>query len=131
MIRTSWPSGDAASDLDAAVAAGILDRDTSLKLAAFLQSRGTVPEVPLNADDEQLRLITGFNDIFVTIGIGLFLGLWPFSLAMIALDLLFVRDRSWVAVGRWASHAGGVLRQLLPERQRTERPVTTSAGSPS
>ncbi|AZH84656.1 hypothetical protein EAO79_18445 [Plantibacter sp. PA-3-X8] len=75
-------------------------------------------------------LALGFT-ILMHLGIGLFLGLWPFSLAMIALDLLFVRDRSWVAVGRWASHAGGVLRQLLLERQRTERPVTTSAGSPS
>jgi len=28
-------------------------------------------------------------------GIGLFLGLWPFSLAMIGLDLLFVRDSTW------------------------------------
>ena len=28
-------------------------------------------------------------------GIGLFLGLWPFSLAMIGLDLLFVRDATW------------------------------------
>lgn len=32
----------------------------------------------------------------VHLGIGLFLGLWPFSLAMIALDFLFVRDRTWV-----------------------------------
>ena len=31
------------------------------------------------------------------LGIGLFLGLWPFSLAMIALDFLFVRDVTW----RW------------------------------
>lgn len=29
------------------------------------------------------------------LGIGLFLGLWPFSLAMIALDFLFVRDKTW------------------------------------
>lgn len=31
-------------------------------------------------------------------GIGLLLGLWPFSLAMIALDLLLVRDASWLRV---------------------------------
>ncbi|WP_322409903.1 HTTM domain-containing protein [Microbacterium invictum] len=29
------------------------------------------------------------------LSIGLLLGLWPFSLAMIALDLVFIRDRSW------------------------------------
>lgn len=37
------------------------------------------------------------------VGIGLLLGLWPFSLAMIALDLLLIRDASWLrvaAVGR-------------------------------
>ncbi|KQQ49739.1 MULTISPECIES: HTTM domain-containing protein [unclassified Plantibacter] len=78
----------------------------------------------------------GFT-ILMHLGIGLFLGLWPFSLAMIALDLLFVRDRTWVATGRWATHAGGVLRQLLPDRsasvgrEAAERPVTTAAGSPS
>jgi hypothetical protein len=31
----------------------------------------------------------------IHLGIGLFLGLWPFSLAMIALDFLFVRDATW------------------------------------
>lgn len=44
------------------------------------------------------------------LGIGLFLGLWPFSLAMIGLDLVFVRDSSWrdalarvrAAHARWA-----------------------------
>ena len=74
MTQAGWPIGDAASDLDAAVAAGILDRDSSARLLAFLQSRSTVPDNAVNADDEQLRLITGFNDIFVTIGIALFLG---------------------------------------------------------
>jgi hypothetical protein len=78
----------------------------------------------------------GFT-ILMHLGIGLFLGLWPFSLAMIALDLLFVRDRTWVAAGRWATDAGGVLRQLLPDRpasqgrEAAEQPVTTTAGSPS
>lgn len=38
-----------------------------------------------------LVLISGMH-----LGIGLFLGLWPFSLAMISLDLLLVRDGSWV-----------------------------------
>jgi hypothetical protein len=37
------------------------------------------------------------------LGIGLFLGLWPFSLAMIALDLLFVRDASWAHILMWVS----------------------------
>lgn len=36
------------------------------------------------------------------IGIGLFLGLWPFSIAMIALDLVFIRDASWARAFAWA-----------------------------
>jgi hypothetical protein len=35
-------------------------------------------------------------------GIGLFLGLWPFSIAMIALDLVFIRDASWERALAWA-----------------------------
>ncbi|HEX5857502.1 MAG TPA: HTTM domain-containing protein [Microbacterium sp.] len=42
-------------------------------------------------------------------GIGLFLGLWPFSIAMIALDLVFVRDASWQRAWAWA---GEVLRAM-------------------
>ncbi|WP_191966613.1 HTTM domain-containing protein [Microbacterium testaceum] len=39
------------------------------------------------------------------VGIGLLLGLWPFSLAMIALDLLLVRDASWARVEAFARSA--------------------------
>ncbi|PPF57951.1 hypothetical protein C5C13_09025 [Clavibacter michiganensis] len=39
--------------------------------------------------------------------IGLLLGLWPFSLAMIALDFLFIRDATWregrALLGRWSA----------------------------
>lgn len=34
------------------------------------------------------------------LGIAVLLGLWPFSLAMIALDLLFIRDESWERLAR-------------------------------
>lgn len=40
--------------------------------------------------------------VFMHSGIGLLLGLWPFSLAMIALDMLFIRDSTWVSVTEWA-----------------------------
>lgn len=60
------------SDLEAAVSKGILDKPVADSLMDFLmQSR---KEVASDADEERLRLITGFNDIFVTIGIALFLG---------------------------------------------------------
>jgi hypothetical protein len=50
-------------------------------------------------------------------GIGLFLGLWPFSLAMIGLDLLFVRDRSWQRALRWAREVVAVLRDVFVNRR--------------
>lgn len=34
------------------------------------------------------------------LGIAVLLGLWPFSLAMIALDMLFIRDGSWARLAR-------------------------------
>ncbi|WP_460947064.1 HTTM domain-containing protein [Okibacterium endophyticum] len=54
-------------------------------------------------------------------GIGLFLGLWPFSIAMIALDLLFIRDGSWVQAIAWAKEVLRVLRQILVDRMRPRR----------
>lgn len=57
-----------------------------------------------------LVVITGMH-----VMIGVLLGLWPFSLAMIALDFLFVRDatwREWLALlGRWRSRAPGRMRE--------------------
>ncbi|MEX0152252.1 HTTM domain-containing protein [Microbacterium sp. LMI1-1-1.1] len=50
-------------------------------------------------------LITGMH-----LGIAILLGLWPFSLAMIALDLLLVRDGSW---RRLAGRVDRVRRGLL------------------
>jgi hypothetical protein len=64
-------------DLDAAVAAGILDATTRERLVVFTRDlrRGTA-----GPDEEQFRLLTGFNDIFVSIAIGLVL----FALANLA-----------------------------------------------
>ncbi|MDE2383850.1 MAG: hypothetical protein KGO53_04460 [Alphaproteobacteria bacterium] len=58
------------ADLDAAVKAGALDEATAARLVRFVAAGS----VAVNADEEQLRLVTGFNDIFVAIGLGLFLG---------------------------------------------------------
>src|SRR5215207_6751034 len=59
-------------ELEAAVAKGVLDRSAADNLTEFLtQNRNAAASDP---DEERLRLITGFNDIFVTIGIALFLG---------------------------------------------------------
>jgi hypothetical protein len=58
------------NDLTAAVKSNIIDEAAATRLAEFV-ARGSVP---LNSDDENLRLVTGFNDIFVVIGLALFLG---------------------------------------------------------
>lgn len=52
------------------------------------------------------------------LGIGLFLGLWPFSIAMIALDLLFVRDASWQRAFAASRAFAGSVRDAFAERRR-------------
>lgn len=51
------------SDLEAAVAAGALTPDAADALRNYVNDRRTTPAV----DEEHFRLITGFNDIFVSI----------------------------------------------------------------
>lgn len=54
------------------------------------------------------------------IGIGVLMGLPWFSLTMIAVDFIFVRDRSWRAVGRRAKTVTRVLRDSIARRRRRE-----------
>jgi MFS family permease len=58
--------------LEAAISDGVIDRATAQRLEPYL-SRNPMPDMT-DPDDEKLRLITGFNDIFVTIGLLMFLG---------------------------------------------------------
>ena len=51
------------SDLDEAVAAGAVSAEAAKALRSFVDLQRTTPAV----DEEQFRLITGFNDIFVSI----------------------------------------------------------------
>ena len=51
------------SDLDEAVAAGVLSADAANALRNFIDDQRTTPAV----DEEHFRLLTGFNDIFVSI----------------------------------------------------------------
>ncbi|MFT2692195.1 HTTM domain-containing protein [Clavibacter zhangzhiyongii] len=68
-----------------------------------------------------LVVITGMH-----VMIGVLLGLWPFSLAMIALDFLFVRDATWreglALLGRWRTQAPGRIRGLRDARARPSSP---------
>lgn len=51
------------NDLDEAVAAGAISAESAAALRNYIQSQRATPVV----DEEQFRLITGFNDIFVSI----------------------------------------------------------------
>ncbi len=51
------------NELDDAVAAGAISAESAAALRNFIESQRSAPAV----DEEQFRLITGFNDIFVTI----------------------------------------------------------------
>jgi len=51
------------NDLDDAVAAGALNAESAAALRNFMEVQRSAPAV----DEEQFRLITGFNDIFVSI----------------------------------------------------------------
>jgi hypothetical protein len=63
--------------LEAAIAAGVIDRTTAERLAPYLAAPSSPSADTVDPDDEKLRLVTGFNDIFVTIGLLMFLGaLW-------------------------------------------------------
>lgn len=66
--------------LEAAIAAGVIDRATADRLAPFLAANGAPSLDTTDPDDEKLRLVTGFNDIFVTIGLVMFLGALYFLL---------------------------------------------------
>lgn len=80
-------------DLEAAVAKGVLERSAADGLAEFLiQSRNAAAN---DADEERLRLITGFNDIFVTIGIALFLGALYYLIGYGLSGSLGVAAASW------------------------------------
>ncbi|WP_317230931.1 HTTM domain-containing protein [Clavibacter sp. MX14-G9D] len=78
-----------------------------------------------------LVVITGMH-----LMIGLLLGLWPFSLAMIALDFLFVRDATWrqgmALASRVRSSAPGWIRERMrPVDERSSAAPGDGSGSGS
>jgi hypothetical protein len=66
------------NEIDEAVAAGAISRDSATALRAFVEGQRALP----TPDEEQFRLITGFNDIFVAIAAAIllfavgFIGQW-------------------------------------------------------
>ena len=61
---------------------GIITAEQAQRLRA-LENAGEPPELPASPDDEQLRFIGGFSDVFVTIGLAMFLGAIGFFAAQI------------------------------------------------
>lgn len=80
---------------------GIITAEQAARLRA-LDVGLALPELPASPDDEQLRFISGFSDIFVTIGIAMFIG----AIAHFA-------NRSIDVAGMWTSVA--VTAWLLAE----------------
>lgn len=68
------------------------------------------------------RIPALFAMIGLHAGIGLFMGLPWFSLAMIAIDSIFVRDVTWQRMERWIKNAA---------RSSAEQPLNTSNGATS
>lgn len=82
------------SDLDSAVAAGAMTPEAAAALRAYVSSARQSPMV----DEEQFRLITGFNDIFVSIAAVLFLTgcAWAGGSVTPWLGAALVAASSWV-----------------------------------
>jgi hypothetical protein len=111
------------AELEAAVAKGVIDRNAADSLTEFLvQNRNAASE----PDEERLRLLTGFNDIFVTIGIALFLG----ALSYLLSNYGALASGAGVAIAAWG------LAEIFTKRKRMALPsivllvvfVATSAG---
>ena len=91
------------ADLAAATAAGIIDAAQAERLLAFAAERAAALPAQSSPDEENVRLVSSFNDIFVTMAIALFMGAASFLLggfagvAMIAagwgFSEIFVRQR--------------------------------------
>lgn len=97
--------------LEAAVRDGVIDRATAERLAPYLAGSAPAPE-DADPDDEKLRFITGFNDIFVTIGLVMFLGALGYLLSNLGLAI----SAASIAAAAWglAEFFTRVRRLALP-----------------
>jgi hypothetical protein len=102
--------------LSAAIERGLLTPDQAERLRALeaeLAPASAPPAAALPDDDERLRFISGFGDIFVTIGLALFLG-----------ALSYFADRQFETSGVWATMvaASWLLAEFFTRRQRMALP---------
>ncbi|TPG42359.1 hypothetical protein EAH79_00125 [Sphingomonas koreensis] len=81
------------SDIDGAVAAGVVPRDVATAFRNHVAAGRFAPAV----DEEHFRLLTGFNDIFVTIAIALLLA----AVAQIGSSITEALGGAFVAATSW------------------------------
>jgi MFS family permease len=96
------------SDIDGAVDAGVMPRAVATAFRNHVAGSRMTPAV----DEEHFRLLTGFNDIFVTIAIGLLLA----ALAQIGGRIAAPVAGALVAVAAWA------LAEYFTRRRRMALP---------
>src|SRR5690242_1099817 len=96
------------SDIDGAVAAGVLPREIATAFRNHVAGGRMAPAV----DEEHFRLLTGFNDIFVTIAIGLLLA----AVSQIGGWIMEPLGGAFVAIAAWglAEYFTRVRRMALP-----------------
>ena len=83
---------------------GIITAEQAERLRA-LENAGEPPELPASPDDEQLRFIGGFSDIFVTLGLAMFLGaIGYFALSASGPVGMWHRSRRYGLVARRILH---------------------------
>lgn len=102
-------------DIDAAVTAGILDHAKAAELAAFFDLRTLASTT--SSDDESLRFLANFNDIFISIGIVLLsIGLIITSGTLFASSQSAVIVITPVLIALWLllEYFAGRRRLLLP-----------------
>jgi hypothetical protein len=96
--------------LDRAVEQGVITAGQAETLRAIERASGTAPSEPV--DDEKLRFVSGFGDVFVTIGIFLFLS----SLASFAAAAGIAITAALIAAASWA------LAEFFTRRRRMALP---------
>jgi len=91
---------------------GIITAEQAERLGALDSVREPL-ELPASPDDEQLRFISGFSDIFVTIGLAMFLG-----------AIAYFANRSINVAWMWASVAvtAWLLAEFFTRRRRMALP---------
>ena len=99
------------SELDAAVAEGAISPDSAAALRAFVARHRAAPP----ADEEQFRLLTGFNDIFVSIAMVLLLVAlgWLASISSPVIGAAALVGASWGLAEFFTRHRRMALPSIL------------------